>query len=97
MRPSQSISALCSNSIGANDGHQSHYKWSWLRARLDTRNPDAIEYSHNPPKAIPALIRHREIHWCYNVAVDPPTIEYEDVMHNNEGVAKWTSLIVCIF
>ncbi|MCJ1350579.1 MAG: hypothetical protein MMC33_000560 [Icmadophila ericetorum] len=87
------ISASNGNPVGAN-GHQSHYKWSWLRARIDTKDPEAIEYSKfSIFKESLALTNRRPSLWDYNIAVDPPTVEYEEVMHTDEGVAKWTSLI----
>ena len=66
---------------GSHGGHESHYRWDWFRA-LAFKS----EWT--------AKMHNDRVLWGKTVASNPPVIAYEDVMRSDDGVKRWTSLIV---
>ena len=95
-------SALCDTNNwtqGSNDSHQSFYSWNWLQ----THRP--FRYHMEPPKEPRFVIQPEVIRFFSNLIrewehADPlnpskfPTVDYNEVMSSDSGVAKWTDLIV---
>ena len=86
------------NSKGADNRHESLYKWDWLRARVRVSNTQISQQS-----AWLHFLLHKHktnsdrlSFWNANIIRDPPIVEYEAVMKSDAGVKHWTALIVSL-
>lgn len=93
--------------IVGNDNHQSYFKWSWLRVHLarqresmlkgplQLRTKNLFAYVHKTWYLAHNTDGHsRREAFDSSIKNAPPSIEYEEVMSSDEGVAKWMRLIV---
>ncbi|RUP52101.1 trimethyllysine dioxygenase [Jimgerdemannia flammicorona] len=65
----------------ANDSHKSIYPLTWLR-----------QHSYDPPLADPKTTEI-PIFWGAEIAENPPTVQFDDVMHSDSALSHWLTNI----
>lgn len=86
MAPSQKHSATCTDpKQGKYENHESFYDWNFIERYLHRTN--VLNSKSAPPQ--------RQL-WGSDIAKDPPTVQYEDVMNSTSegGMAKLTDHLV---
>jgi trimethyllysine dioxygenase len=84
---------------GISDGHVSLYPWEWLVKNISTKRWYEEQQKISDLKYIsrtPALINadHERTFWGRDISSSPPSVHYEEIMADDEGVGKWTAKIV---
>ncbi|EHL02601.1 putative Trimethyllysine dioxygenase [Glarea lozoyensis 74030] len=61
------------------DGHESFYPWEWI--------------FKNKYELVQNTISENQKVWGSEIASDPPSVHYDEIMANDSGVGKWTDKI----
>lgn len=90
--------------LGANDDHVSMYAWDWLlRHRKSASFAVKTDEKKNSGDKLAIhsrsgwgvwLTSRRTRLWGSTVGQEPPSVRYEEVMADDQGVGKWTAKIV---
>ncbi|KAH9222761.1 hypothetical protein DL95DRAFT_441109 [Leptodontidium sp. 2 PMI_412] len=70
----------------ANDDHVSSYKWDWL---VKHRNKAAVSMFEQEKQEL----MDPYTYWDSNIASNPPSVHYDEIMADDKGVGAWTAKI----